>query len=217
MLHTWLLNAHQFQLRGLESWLAVSIGEGREFEEVSRRLPPVRLSVPLAQGGEAPVELVGRMSPMRPDLGATLHCLPSGGVGHHLFITGFLEMVMLAAAQQPLPRIFEVYLNPYGDFRSDRLCRRYYTPTPAQAREYLKMLVTELTQGFHAYRLPIRAVLRWREALIRDPSARLQIRPDDPERGPIVDLRSFPPPPPAVAVDIVQRRLGPWFNSEVPL
>jgi exodeoxyribonuclease V gamma subunit len=217
VLHTWLLNAHQFQLRDLSSWLAVSIGEGREFEDVGRRLPPLRLSVPLAQGGDAQVELVGRMSPLRPDLGATLHCLPSGGVGEHLFITGFLEMVMLAAAQQPLPRVFEVYLNPYSDFRSAQLYRRYYTPNPAQARDYLKTLITELTQGFHAYRLPIRAVLRWRDALARDAAAPLSIRPDDPERGPIKELRAFPPPPPAVAVEMVQRRLGPWFNSEVPL
>ena len=126
-------------------------------------------------------------------------------------------MVMLAAAQQPLPRVFEVYLNPYSDFRSAQLYRRYYTPNPSQARDYLKTLITELTQGFHAYRLPIRAVLRWRDALARDAAAPLSIRPDDPERGPIKELRAFPPPPPAVAVEMVQRRLGPWFNSEVPL
>ena len=215
VLNTWLLNAHQFQLRDLNSWLAVSIGEGREHEEVSRRLPPIKLDIPLPQGGEASVELVGRISPLRPDLGATLHCIPSGGVGEHLFLTGFLEMVFLAAAQQPLPRVFSVYLNPYSDFRADRLHRQYHTPTPGQARQYLQSLVIELTQGFHPYRLPIRAVLRWRDALVRDPSTPLRIRPDDPERGPIYHLRPFPIPPPAVAVDMVQRRLGPWFNAEV--
>lgn len=215
VLNTWLLNANQFQLRRLDQWLAVSIGEGREFEEVSRRLPPVQLQIPLPQGGESVVELVGRISPLRPDFGATLHCVPSGGVGEHLFLTGFLEMVFLAAAQQPLPKIFSVYLNPYSDFRAERLHRKYFTPTPAQARQYLQSLVAELTQGFHAYRLPIKAVLKWRENLIRDPSAPLRIKPEEQERGPIVNLRPFPLPPPSVAIEMVQRRLGPWFNAEV--
>lgn len=215
VLNTWLLNAHQFQLQDLSQWLAISIGEGREFEEVGRRLPPVKLKIPLPQGGDAQVELVGRISPLRPDLGATLHCLPSGGVGEHLFLTGFLEMVYLAAARQPLPSKFRVYLNPFSDFRSTQLQRSYYTPTPAQARDYLTTIVSELTQGFHAYRLPIRSVLKWRDSLVKNPNAPLRIRPEDPERGPVSNLRPFPCPPPAVAVEMVQRRLGPWLHSEV--
>ena len=215
VLNTWLLNAKQFQLRQLDKWLAVSIGEGREFEEVSRRLPPISLDIPLSQGGYSKVELVGRISPLKPDLSATLHCLPSGGVGEHLFLSGFLEMVFLAASRQPLPKTFRVYLNPSSDFRAGYLQKTYYTPTPVQAREYLSNLVTDLTQGFHPYRLPIRSVLKWKDQLIKNPSASLRIRPEDPERGPVQNLRSFPTPPPAVAVEMVQRRLGPWFSSEV--
>lgn len=215
VLNTWLLNAHQFQLHGLDQWYAVSVGEGREFEEISRRLPPIKLQVPLPHGGEAQVELVGRLSPTRPDLGATLHCLPSGGVGEHLFLTGFLEMVFLAAAQQPIPRMFRVYLNPFSDFRAAQLQRTYYTPTPQQARDYLTSLVSELTQGFHAYRLPIRSVLKWRDQLANHSAAILKISPEDPERGPVTNLRGFPSPPPAIALEMVQRRLGPWLNSEV--
>lgn len=216
VLNTWLLNANQFQLYGLNEWLAVNVGEGREFEEVSRRLPPIQLDIPLPQGGFTKVELVGRISPLRPDLGSTLHCLPSGGVGEHLFLTGFLEMVFLAAAQQPLPRIFRVYLNPYSDFRATHLQKSYHTPNPAEARNYLTTLVSDLIlQGFHAYRLPIRSVLKWKDALIKNPSLPLKIRPEDPERGPVANLHAFPTPPPAVAVEMVQRRLGPWLNSEV--
>ena len=216
VLHTWLLNAHQFQLFGLNKWQAVSIGEGREFEEVSRRLPPILLDIPLVQGGSVKVELVGRISPLRPDLGATLHCIPSGGLGEHLFLKGFLEMVFLAAAQQPLPKTFRVYLNPTSDFRAQNLQKSYYTPNPVEAKDYLSTIVGDLIlQGFHAYRLPIRSVLKWRDTLIRNPSQALNIRPEDHERGPIKNLRPFSTPPSAFAIDLVKRRLGPWLNSEV--
>ena len=216
VLNTWLLNAHQFQLFGIDKWQAVSIGEGREFEEVSRRLPPIQLDIPLVQGGHVKVELVGRISPVRPDLGATLHCLLAGGVGEHLFLKGFLEMVFLAAAQQPLPKTFRVYLNPSSDFRSNYLHKSYYTPNPVEAKAYLSTIVSDLIlQGFHAYRLPIRSVLKWRDALLRNPSQALKIRPEDPEYGPIKNLRPFSTPPSTFAIDLVKRRLGPWLNSEV--
>ncbi len=216
ILNIWRLNAHQFQLYGLDKWQAVSIGEGREFEEVSRRLPPIQLDVPLLQGGHAKVELVGRISPLRPDLGATMHCLSSGGVGEHLFLKGFLEMVFLAAAQQALPKTFKVYLNPTGDFRAANLQKNYYTPNPVEAREYLSLIVSHLiSSGLHTYRLPIRSALKWKEALKRNQYQALIIRPEDKEQGPIKNLRPFSTPPSDFAIKSVTERLGPWFSSEV--
>lgn len=215
VLSSWIQNLQVFQTPPLHLWRRVSVGATGEFERVDQALPPLRLPVALAQGGEVEVELAAPLSPLQPDLGGTLHCVPRGGVGEHLFLTGWLEMVALAAAGQPLPRAFSVRLNPFGDSALERLHRRYATPTAPQARAWLTEVLGELLQGFHAYRLPIRSVLQWREHLARDPQAPLRLHSDEDERGPLRDVERFPLPPPAVALDMVRRRLGPWFQSEI--
>lgn len=215
VLSAWIQNLQVFQPPPLHLWRRVSVGATREFEKVDVSLPPLRLPVTLAQGGEVEVELSAPLSPLQPDLGGTLHCVPRGGVGEHLFLTGWLEMVALAAARQPLPRAFSVRLNPFGDNSSGRLVRTYATPTPLLAQRWLTEVLGELLQGFHAYRLPIKSVLHWREQLSRDPHAQLRVRPDEEERGPLSDLERFPTPPPSIALDMVRRRLGPWFQSEL--
>jgi hypothetical protein len=144
-----------------------------------------------------------------------MQCVPRGGVGPHLFLTGFLEMVALAAARQPLPPVFTVRLNPFSDNSPSRLTRLYRTPTPDQARGWLSEVIGELTQGLHAYQLPIKAVLRWREQLTRDVHAPFTIKYDERGFGPVPDVERFPTPPPAIALDLVRRRFGPWFESEV--
>ena len=216
-LNTWIQNIHAFQLPQLTHWKHISVGEAREFELLDERLPPLRITAPLPQGGEVTVELTGRLSPLQPDYGATLHCTPRESVAESLFLTGFLEMVFLAAMKRPLKRTFDVYLSPLGEQQVSKLKRTYKTPTPAQARDWLSLIVAEMLQGFHAYRLPIKAVLKWREHLIRDSMAPFRVRYEDNPRGPIPTPERFPIPPQMVALNMVEQRLGPWFHSEVML
>ena len=215
LLSRWAQNVNLFQAPPLQHWRRVSVGPGAEFEEHHLSLPSVKLTIALPQGGEAQVELSAELAPLQPDLGGTMHCVPRGGVGEHLFLTGFLEMVLLAASRQPLPRLFFVRLNPFADHNLSRLQRAYETPTPAQATAWLTEVIGELLQGFHAYQLPIKAVLRWRDQLDRDHSAPFSVKPNERGYGPIKQLERFPPPPPMIAREFVQRRFGPWFQSQV--
>ena len=215
VLFRWVQNVQLFQPPPIAHWRKVNIGPGREFEQSHVSLPSLPFTVPLAQGGTAQVELTAQLSPIQPDWGGTMQCVPRGGVGPHLFLTGFLEMVALAAARQPLPPVFTVRLNPFSDNSPSRLTRLYRTPTPDQARGWLSEVIGELTQGLHAYQLPIKAVLRWREQLTRDVHAPFTIKYDERGFGPVPDVERFPTPPPAIALDLVRRRFGPWFESEV--
>jgi len=225
VLSRWSQNVQLFQPPPLEHWRHISVGPGSESQLSSQfrsqrehlSLPSLKLKIDLPQGGEVELALSGQLSPLQPDLGGMMHCVPRGGVGEHLFLTGFLEMVLLAASQRPLPRVFIVRLNPFGDQNLSRLQRAYVTPTPAEARRWLSEVITELLSGFHAYQLPIKSVLRWRDRLDHDHQAPFNVRPNELGRGPIMGLERFPVPPQAIALDFVKRRFGPWFQSQVPL
>ena len=175
----------------------------KEFEENHMRLASIPLRILSPQGKELEIELTAQLSPLQSDYAATLQCVTQEGVGEHLFLRGFLEMVFLAAAHQPLKRSFRVYLNPYGEHQLSKLYRNYHTPTPIQAKQWLTQVCSSMLSGFHAYRLPIKSVLKWRTALERDPGARFKINPKDYVKGPIRRVDRFPIPPSRVAPSIV--------------
>lgn len=216
-LSAWIQNLQQFQIHSLDTWQNISIGEGKEFEDNHMRLASIPLRILSPQGKELDVELTAQLSPLQSDYAATLQCVTQEGVGEHLFLRGFLEMVFLAAAHQPLKRNFRVYLNPYGEHQLSKLYRNYHTPTPIQAKQWLTQVCSSMLSGFHAYRLPIKSVLKWRTALERDPSAHFKINPKDYSAGPIKRVDRFPIPPSQVALDMVTQRFTAWFKSEVHL
>lgn len=215
VLFRWSQNLNLFQTPPLQSWRYLSIGPGVEFEQSDCTLPSLKMMISLPQGGEIEVELSAQLAPLQPNLGGTMHCVPRGGVGEHLFLTGFLEMVFLAATGQALPHTFVVRLNPFADHNLSRLQRVYLTPTPVQALDWLSDVIGELLQGFHAYQLPIKSVLRWRDQLDRDQNAPFFVKESEQNRGPIQQIERFPTPPPLLALDFVKRRFGPWFQSQI--
>ena len=100
----------------------------------------------------------------------------------------------------------------------ERLCQFIYLPKQEEALQYLTDLVQELTERFHDYRLPIESVLKFVEA--RERSADADFYVSSRERtadayGPIRTPNQFEVPKTTTAVEFIDRRLGPWFSSEV--
>ncbi|MEE2643847.1 MAG: exodeoxyribonuclease V subunit gamma [Myxococcota bacterium] len=215
LLNAWYLNLELFQTLPLPHWQRIWLGGAPEGEVIDRSLPPLRFQVELPSEGPREIELFGPLEPLQLDRRACMSCIPWGGVGPHLFLSGFLTMVSLAASLEPLDGSFRVLLNPYGDNSAQRLQRRYRTPTPAQARQWLQERIEELFSIFPNYQLPAPSVLRWQGLLARDPSAPFPLRSSDLQRGPVPAEVAPYPPPRAQALQLVQQRFGAFFASDL--
>ena len=214
ILTSWIQNFNQSDLVPLQHWVHASIGDGHENDHLQRLIPALKFMIN-HEGQKMAIELSGHLHPLQPDLRSTLHCVPVEGVGQHLFLTGFLEMVFLAASHQPLQPEFRVVLNPYNALNGTRLSKRYKTPTPPQAQAWLQSIVHEMVRGLHTYQLPIKAVLRWRDWVQRDLNAPFRVKREDYEYGPVPNPNRFPIPPAELIGAMVRSRFGPWFQSEI--
>ncbi len=216
VLETWRANLEPLELPPLQTWRVVRLGRGGEFVDIDDALPPIRLDVPLAGGRRRAVELHGTLPHLAPDRRTTLRCLEAAMPDEKHFLPGFLGAVALAAVGMPPGEIVRVVVTGRARAPAPRLERFYFVPPTRVALEWLTTVVAELLDARHDYRLPIEAVMRWRDDRSRNPEARLWWPPRDRTAdrfGPVRDPDSLPVPDDREASAMVDRRFGLWFYA----
>lgn len=216
VLDTWRHNLEPFTLPPLDRWRVVRLGRGGEFSAIDDALPPIRLDVPLAGGRRRPVELHGTLLPMTPDRRTSLRCLLGAMPDEKHFLPGFLTAAALSAAGVPPGEVVTAIVTGRDAAAPGRLAHHYFVPPPQVARGWLTTVVAELLENRHDYRLPIEAVLRWKNDRLHNPQARLWWPPRDRTSdlyGPIRDPDDLPVPDDREANAMVDRRYGIWFYA----
>lgn len=216
VLEVWRENLAPLGLGDLGRWRLVRLGRGSEFSAIDDALPPIRLDVPLAGGRRRPVELHGMLLPMSADRRTSLRCLLSAVPEEKHFLPGFLTAVALSAAGVPPGEVVSAVVTGRERQAPGRLVSHYFVPPPQVARGWLTSVVAELLEGRHDYRLPIEAVLRWKNDRLQNPQARLWWPPRDRTSdlfGPIRDADDLPVPDDREASAMVDRRYGMWFYA----
>lgn len=216
VLGTWHDNLAPFELGDLARWRIVRLGRGLEFSRIDDALPPIKLDVPLAGGKRRAVELHGLLLPMAPDRRTSLRCLLGAVPDEKHFLPGFLTAAALSAAGVPPGEVVTAIVTGRERQAPPRLAQHYFVPPPQVARDYFTAVVAELLEGRHDYRLPIEAVLRWKNDRARNPNARLwwPARDRTSDRyGPVRDPDELPVPDDREANAMVDRRYGIWFYA----
>jgi hypothetical protein len=213
-LRAWRDNLDRAQLAPLAEWQVHRVGPtGRGAVDVI--LPPIELTVPLADGRPLPVQLHGRLLPVSPDKHATLRCIPGTQVSEKHFLPGFITTAALSAAGAQLPKVMQAVVTPSGAAAQTQMTRRYAVPPPDVCREWFTRVLGDLLVQAHDYRLPIETVLEWKKKLASWPKARPFLRRQNASvYGPVPDPERFELPPPQVAWHMVDRRLALWFQAE---
>ena len=220
VLGTWQSNVAAAGLPPREDWLTVRVARAREHEAVDVWLPVIRLEVPVGAGQVVPVALHGALQPLHPDGTTTLRGVLAAEAGAHHFLPGFLTLATMCASEMPPPGdTFAAIVTPArAETDPHKLLRTYRVPTGQACRRWLTDVLQDLLADVHEYRLPIQAVLRWKQARIDDRRARLRVgrSMDDADGwGPVRDPDRYKAPDEPVAEAMVLRRFGLWFRSEV--
>ncbi len=220
MLSAWRANLARFGLTDLSGWQTLRVGTAQEHTHVDAVLPAIELEIPTPDGRTQPVHLNGPLLRVSADHRIAVRNLASAGVAGKHFLPGFITMVSLSALGALKGPTFGVIVNPTRETDGAALTCKYRVPPDHLARQWMTDVVHDLLYEPHDYRLPIEVVLRWRaDRAERGPQARPFMPKTDKNaslHGPVRDVQRFDLPDLARAEQIVQRRLWPWFASEIP-
>ena len=146
---------------------------------------------------------------------ALLMCGQSKTASDRHFIRGFLDLVVLRAAGFQVSDVVRTIVLT-TDLKRPIQYRDYRVPPVPLCAQWLGLLVNQLTDGFHGYRLPIEVIVSWYRARLKDPNAAPQLptygRTSD-DHGPIRDLSGFDLPTVERAEQIAETRFDLWFRA----
>lgn len=217
VLAQWQRNLWRGQLLGAR-FDHVRFGKAQEHTRVDRILPPLALAVPMADGSERRVELVGKTELVCLDERRSLTAVHGERFREEHFLRGFVDQAVLAAAGliDGAAGPFSATVCPASDGMETR---RFAAIGADEAADYLRGLLGELLDSVHDRLLPIEAVMKTaaRRESIADYVAR-SLRTDGGARfsarfGPLRDISRFRAVADAEAV--AARRLARFIAADV--
>jgi exodeoxyribonuclease V gamma subunit len=224
VLRQWLRNWRGLRLSGEPS--VVNFGQvTTEHAALLRREEPLRMSVEVPDGAttrQVEVDIVGKTEVLWGDDATSMvltgsRRLPRGGGGERFFLRGFLDQVILAAAEIRPFEEWTVAVNVFSDLREQYHVRRYDPFDPVQARGWLRLIVEDMLSSMPSYFLPIEAVFAHRYARKKRSLQRWLDEYSEwyswcaYKSGPVHEPQNrFDPPPDAEA--IIARRFGAYFE-----
>ncbi|MEE2756409.1 MAG: exodeoxyribonuclease V subunit gamma [Myxococcota bacterium] len=163
------------------------------------------------------IKLQGRLEAYHPGDFTIISPVVSERLSDKHWLKGMVSILIMSAAGFNLPETVRVLLPCAGDAPSFKQTRVYRVPPQAYAIDWLKAVISDLCQGFHAYRLPIEVVYKWYRARLESPDAKpnLNANQDTSDRfGPIVNPNQFDLPPIELADEMVMRRFDLILRME---
>ncbi|MBV69826.1 MAG: hypothetical protein CMH52_00625 [Myxococcales bacterium] len=213
-LERWLTVVSDLSTQPLHEWTHTVFGPCDEAALVDHQHDG--LEIPL--DGDHALKLHGRLEAHHPDNFTIISPVLSEKLSDKHWLKSMLSIVMMSAAGFQLPDTIRVISPCAGDMPSFKQTRVYRVPPQDYAIDWLKTVISDLYQGFHAYRLPIEVVYKWYRARLESPEAQpnLNQNQDTSDRfGPILNLNQFSLPPTELADEMVLRRFDLILRMEV--
>ncbi len=204
----------------INGWEEIRLGPADEFSAPSTILPQLTLAVPLGNGdgGETVrnVILHGSLGMFSPAHERSFNGIVREESKPRDFVAMFLGAIVLAAAEEPMPRVFDAIVLPGP--KADKPSTRHFSPPgAAAARAYLSALISDLLTDDSFYFFPIEAAAKTFEEMNKSPalrdiqqaldSLREQMPPTcASDYGPVRNARRFYPPSDERIAELWKRR-----------
>jgi exodeoxyribonuclease V gamma subunit len=207
----------------IDGWEEIRLGPADEFSPVGTILPPLILAVPFRSrdGVEASRNIIlhGSLGMFSAGHERAFNGVVRKDSKPRDFVAMFLGAIVLAAAELPMPRVFEAVVLP-GPPAEKPSIRSFVPPGAAEARAYLSMLISDLLTSNNFYFFPIEAAARTFEEMNKSPLKRdlqqaLDVLREQPsptcasDYGPVRNARRFEPPSDERIAELWKRRYEP--------
>ncbi len=213
-------------IANLVRWEKIAIGGVEEFTDVDRAIDPVILEVDFTRADGrrvTSIELRGIVGPVSQQRDKSIKLISRKAVYTADFLDGALGAIVLAAAGEKMfPEFIALVVGGDDDVVTlAKYTRRLRPPAPAEARDYLAQLATDLLSGVNDYFLPIDAIEKLMKIeVLTDASiddAVRAIRDKDSQKcrsdyGPVRNPRDFRVPLDEIKRGIIPRRYGPLID-----
>jgi exodeoxyribonuclease V gamma subunit len=203
----------------------VRFGRAEEHADVYRIEDAIGLDVELPGGRRARVSLSGRTNEIAPGGSGSVvlakraqsNAWWAKSRNGRDWLRGFLDGVALAASGIKTCKSHATYLCVAAGGEPVASWVRFAGFSRDEARAYLSAVVGDLLSGVHPYLLPFEAVFRARrtypgESIEAAVSKALGERGVTSKFGPVPGIERFAPPREDEALDMIARRLGPFFE-----
>ncbi|QDU63410.1 RecBCD enzyme subunit RecC [Planctomycetes bacterium Pan216] len=217
-LQHWKANVAALELDKHRPFRIFRFGRAEAGAEVDEVLPPLTFPLEVRVGDAlvgVTVELHGRSELANPDTGESLILLASestGSLKHSL--RGHLDQILFTLSGMRGGAGYRSFVIPAGSRKHDAGIDDWPAISVEEAREYLRLLLVDLLEGTHDYRLPIEAVERHFRADGRKTIFEIVKELHDQHdrggysclRGPLRDVDRFAAPPEEMALAMIERR-----------
>ncbi len=212
ILNTWTEQMQRSGFASADRWRLMAFGRARQDRAIDELLPPIRVTVPLADGNVA-VDLVGQTELLGASGPGSVILSPGMKPNDKYMLRGVIDHIAQAAAGRGVDESHGTTILTAGDKGAHY---RFAPWSRDEARGYLAGLLGELLEGSHDYLLPCEAVFNARDR--RKPSVVPEINKLTRASrssfscmyGPVTSLIGLAAP--EHADELVTRRFKPIFD-----